>query len=209
MRTVIALYFLSCTIPCAAIQNPRDFDRQLSTIAEDFKEVIMDEDECEELKDKAEYISKEIEELLEESEGFSSEEILQLEQLKTEAEGIEDFIAVVAGVGSAVPKVKDFIRANERMGVGLYYISQEEYCVDILVVEIDEYVTYLASNNSNKSFRLNFEWKTKDKSSFGSSKVGMSSKTIRSMLNNRDYTLKNNIDFKNIECIEFKKWGEN
>ena len=203
MKTIISLFVLSMVLILFKYQEPDDFDRALSRIAEDFKKVIMDEDACEEVKDKAEDIANEIEELLEEPEAFSAEEISQLRQLKTEAEGIEDFIALVADVGSALPKFEDFNKANERIRTNLYYISKDEHCIDILVVEIDEYRAYIASNNSNKSFTLNFEWKTKDKSSFGKSKKGILTKTIRHMLDNRDGHAMNNLDFLNISCQEF------
>ena len=68
MKTLITLFFLSFLTPCAGFQSPDDFNRDLSRIVGDFKEAIMDEGECKELKDKAEDIEDEIEELLEESE---------------------------------------------------------------------------------------------------------------------------------------------
>lgn len=137
MKTIIVLFFLSYVLPCTGFQSPSDFDRELSTISKNFKEVIMDAVACDELKDNAEDIAEEIEELLEASEDFSSDEITQLKRLKTEAEGIEDFIAVVADVGNASPKFKDFMTANDRIRADIYYISKDEHCVDILVVEID------------------------------------------------------------------------
>ena len=56
---------------------------------------------------------------------------------------------------------------------------------------------------------LNLEWNSKDMSSFGIAKMGIPTKTVRHLLNNRDGAIKNNIDFQNISCQEFKKWGEN
>tara|TARA_R110002020_G_scaffold63170_2_gene168671 strand:+ start:30417 stop:30749 length:333 start_codon:yes stop_codon:yes gene_type:complete len=110
---------------------------------------------------------------------------------------------VVGGVGSAMPKFNDLIKANERIRADFYYLSQKEHCIDILVVEIDKYKAYLASNNSTKNFTLSFEWKTKNRLSFGNSKMGLSSKTIRHMLDNRDSPATNNIDFQKILCQEF------
>lgn len=203
MKTLIVLIFLSISMPCAGFQNPSNFERELSRITSDFREVIMDEDQCEKLKDKAEDITEEIEELLKNPEDFSSEEISQLRQLKTEAKGIEDFIAVVAGIGSSFPKFKDFMAVNERVGADIFYLSKNEFCIDILVVEIDEYRVYLASSNSTKNLRLHVKWKTKDRSSSGNSEVGMVSKSIRHILDNRNNAIKNNIDFQSISCQEF------
>lgn len=87
----------------------------------------MDEDECDDLKDKAEDIADEIEELMEETEDFSSEEISYLKELKTLAERVEDYIAVVAGVGNAFPKLKDFMEVNEKVGADIYRLSQCDF----------------------------------------------------------------------------------
>lgn len=203
MKILITLLFLSYVLPCSAIQKSSGIERELSRITGDFKEAIMDEDKCEDLKNEAEDIADQIKELLKKTEDFSFEEISKLKQLKIEAEEFEDFIAVVAGVGSAFPKLKAFLKANEVIKADIYYISKEEQCIDILVVEIDEYKAYLAINNSSKNFTLNYEWKTKDGSSYGNSKSGMASNSIRHMLNSRDSRSKYIIDFKNINCQEF------
>src|SRR5690606_2719494 len=120
----------------------------------------MDEDQCKKLKDKAEAITEEIEELLKNPEDVSSEEISQLRQLKTEAKGIEDFIAVVAGIGNALPKFKGFMEVNEKVGADIYRLSQYDFCVDVQVIEMGEYRAYLVSNNSINNVRLSVEWKT-------------------------------------------------
>ena len=202
MKTLITLFFLSFLIPCAGFQSPDDFNRDLSRIVGDFKDVIMDEDECHDLKDKAEDIADDIEELLEKSEDFSSEEISQFKQLKTEAENIEDFITVVAGVGNAFPKLTDFKEVNEKVGAQIFRLSQYEFCVDVLVIEIDEYIAYLVGNNSTKNVRLTINWKADNGSRSGKSEVGMVGKSIRHIIDNRDDSLENLI-IQNITCREF------
>lgn len=202
MKTLFTLFFLSFLIPCSGFQSPDDLNRNLSRIVGDFKEVIMDEDECDDLKDKAEAIVDEIEVLLEKSENFSSEEISQLKQLKTEAENIEDFIAVVAGVGNAFPKLNDFKEVSEKVGVQIFRLSQYEFCVDVLVIEIDEYRAYLVGNNSTKNVRLTINWKADNGSRSGKSEVGMVNNSIRHILNNRDDSL-DNLIIQSIACKEF------
>ncbi len=202
MKTLITLYFLCFLIPCFGFQSPDDFNRDLSRIVGNFQEIIMDEDECDDLKDEAEDIADEIEELLEKSENFSPEEISQLKQLKTEAENIEDFIAVVAGVGNAFPKLTDFKEVNEKVGVQIFPLSQYEFCVDVLVIEIDEYRAYLVGNNSTKNVRLTINWKADNGSRSGKSEVGMAGNSIRHILDNRDDSLEKLI-IQSITCMEF------
>lgn len=202
MKTLITLFFLSSLIPCYGFQSPEDFNRELSRIVGDFQEVIMDENECDDLKDEAEDIADEIEELLEKSENFSHEEISQLKQLKTEAENIEDFITVVAGVGNAFPKLTDFKEVNEKVGVQIFRLSQYEFCVDVLVIEIDEYRAYLVGNNSTKNVRLTINWKANNGSRSGKSEVGMVGNSIRHILDNRDDSLEKLI-IQSITCREF------
>ena len=202
MKTLFTLFFLSFLIPCSGFQSPDDFNRNLSRIVGDFKEVIMDEDECDDLKDKAEDIADEIEELLEKSENFSPEEISQLKQLKTEAENIEDFIAVVAGVGNAFPKIVDFKQVNDKVRIDIYTLEKYDFCVDVQVAEIGDYRAYLVTNSSVNNLRLKINWKTANGASSGSSEVGMLGKSIRHILDNRDDSLENLI-IQSITCTEF------
>lgn len=204
MKPIITILFLSFILPCAAFQSPSYFDSELSRISRDFRESILDEYECDNLKNYAEDIVDEIETLLEdESDDYSIEDVLELKELKQEAEGIEDFIAVVGGVGTHFPNLKNFMAANERIGARIFYISRKKFCIDILLVEIGEYRAYLASNSSSKNLSLQFEWNSKDRSAYGDSKSGMVGKSIRHMLNNRDSLDENNIEFRNIICQEF------
>ncbi len=139
---------------------------------------------------------------MEESEDNSSEEISQLEQLKNQAENTEVFIAVVAGVGNTFPKFKDFIEVNEIVGIDIFRLAQYDFCVDVLVVGIDDYRAYLVSNNSTKNVRLTINWKADDGSRSGKSEVGMLSKSIRHILDNRDDSL-DNLIIQSIACREF------
>ncbi|APQ18598.1 hypothetical protein [Maribacter hydrothermalis] len=202
MKTLITLFFLSFLIPCSGFQSPDDFNRNLSRIIGDFKEAIMDEDACEELKDDAEDIADEIEEILKESEDFSPEEILEFKQLKTDAENIEDFIAVVAGVGNAFPKTIDFKQINGKVHIGIYTLGKYDFCVDVQVAEIGSYKAYLVTNNSANNVRLKIIWKTANGARTGSSEVGMIGNSIRHILDNRDDSLENLI-IQSITCTEF------
>ncbi|TLP79237.1 hypothetical protein [Maribacter sp. ACAM166] len=202
MKTLFTLFFLTFLMPCSGFQSPDDFNRDLSRIVDDFKEAIMDEDECDDLKDKAEDIADDIEELLEDSDDFSPEEISQFKQLKTEAENIEDFIAVVSGVGNAFPKTTDFKEVNRKVRMDIYTLGKYDFCVDVQVAEIGDYRAYLVTNNSGNNVRLKINWKTANGASSGSSEVGMLGKSIRHILNNRDDSLENLV-IQSITCTKF------
>tara|TARA_R110001606_G_scaffold288803_2_gene436917 strand:- start:24 stop:632 length:609 start_codon:yes stop_codon:yes gene_type:complete len=202
MKIIFTIFFLICVLPCSAFQSPSDLDRELMNIARDLKKLILDEDECEELKDKAEDIEDEIEELLEESEDFSPEEISELKQLKNLAANIQDFITVVAGVGNAFPKTIDFKQVNDKVRIDIYTLEKYDFCVDVQIAEIGDYRAYLVTNNSVNNVRLKINWKTANRASSGSSEVGMLGKSIRHILDNRDDSLENLI-IQSITCTEF------
>lgn len=202
MKIIFTILFFICVLPCSAFQSHSDFDRELTNITRELKQVILDEDACEELMDEAEDIFDEIEEILKETEDFSPEEILELKQLKTEAENIEDFIAVVAGVGNAFPKTIDFKQVNNKVRIGIYTLEKYDFCVDVQIAEIGDYRAYLVTNNSVNNIRLKINWKTANGASSGSSEVGMLGKSIRHILDNREDSLESLI-IQSITCTEF------
>lgn len=202
MKTLISFFFLISILSSFAFQSPDDFERNLSRVSSDFKEAIMDEDKCNDLKERAEDIVDDIEEILEETEGFSSIEISYLKELKKIAEGVEDYFAVVAGMGNSFPKFKDFMEANRRVGANIYRLSQYDFCVDVQVIELGEYRAYLVTNNSTANLRLSIEWITANGMRSGTSEVGIISNSIRHILDNRDGSL-DNLIIQNITCGEF------
>ncbi|WP_437371106.1 hypothetical protein [Maribacter litoralis] len=202
MKITFTILFLICVLPCSAFQSPNDFDRELTNIIRDLKQVILDEDACEDLKDETEDIEEEIEELLDNSEDYSPGEITEFKQQKKLAKDLQDFITVVAGVGNAFPKTIDFKQVNSKVRIGIYTLEKYDFCVDVQIAEIGDYKAYLVTNNSVNNVRLKINWKTANGTSSGSSEVGMLGKSIRHILDNRDDSLENLI-IQSIACTEF------
>ncbi len=184
-------------------ETPSDFDYKLSDIARDFRNEIMNEDECENLKRAADELVDEIEEVIEMDDEYSSTEIAELKKLKKEAEALEQFIAAVGDVGNYSPSIEEFNLANRRIRASVHYVSRNNYCVDIILVEIGDYVAYLTENNSSKNYTVSYKWKVPNGMSTGNGTMGLSKYSARHIYNNRDDIARKNISIFGVDCKEF------
>ena len=141
-------------------ETPSDFDYKLSNIVHSFRNEIMNKDECENLKRDTEDLVDEIEEAIAMDDEYTNYEIRELKNLKREAEAVEVFIASVGDCGNYIPSIKEFNLANQRIRANASYLSKDKYCVDVILVEIGDYVAYLVENNTTKNYTLSYKWKT-------------------------------------------------
>lgn len=203
MKTII----LSVSVIILSLTNiqetPSDFDYELSDIARDFRNEIMNEDECENLKRAADDLVDEIEEAIEMYGEYSIAEILELKKLKKEAEALEQFIAAVGDCGNYIPSIEEFNLANQRVRARVSYVSKNKYCVDMILVEIGDYVAYLAENNSSKNYTVSYKWKVTNGMSTGNGTMGLSKYSVRHIYNNRDEIAQKNISIFGVNCKEF------
>lgn len=192
-------------IPTEEIKkSPYDFKNELTYVVKNFKENIMEEDECRKLMNSAGAISDEIEEELEDSNRYSSYEISELKELKIKAEAIQSYIGGVGSCASAMfPTFKEFEIANQMINGSVSYVSQGKFCVDFITVSIGSYVVYMAKNNSTSSYTLKYNWKNSTGTSKGNGTMGLPDKTIRSIYNNRKNQTQKRITVVGVTCIPF------
>lgn len=184
-------------------ETPADFDHDLSDIARKFRVEIMNEDECEKLKRAADDLVDEIEDAIEIEDEYTYDEILELKKLKKEAKALEKFIAAVGDCGNYMPSIEEFNLANRRVHARVSYVIKGKYCVDIVLVEIDDYVAYLAENNSSKNYTVSYKWNTLNRMNTGNGTMGLSNFSMRHIYNNRENTEQKNISVFGITCQEF------
>ena len=184
-------------------ETPSDFDYKLSDIAREFRNKIMNEDECENLKRDADDLIDEIEDAIEMEDEYSYDEIIELKKLKKEAEALEDFIASVGDCGNYIPSINDFYLANQRINANVSYVIKDKYCVDIIIVQIGDYVAYLAKNSMSKNYTVSYKWKVQNGMSSGNGTMGLTKQSVRHIYNNREEPTKKNILIYDINCKEF------
>jgi hypothetical protein len=201
-QTTLSIATLLLTLP-AHTQSPYHFDSELSDIARSFKNEIMEEYQCERLKGEAEDLANEIENAMDEEDEYSAEEMRQLRQLKEEAEALEEFIAAVGNCANYLPSRSEFHLANERVRAEVSYVSKDQYCVNIVVVKIGNYVAYLAENGSTNNYTVSYKWKAPGGMDSGSGTMGLPRSSMRHMYNNREEVNKKKISVYGVSCKEF------
>ena len=200
------IYYLKALILVLSFSNiqefPSDFDYKLSDIVRRFKEEIMNKDVCENLKNETNYLVDDINDSLDKEGEYSYDEVLELKKLKKEAEALEEFIASVGDCGNYIPSIKDFNLANQRVNASISYVIKDKYCVDIILVEIGDYITYLAKNNSSKNLTISYKWKVPNGVNRGSGTMGLLKYSVRHIYNNREKLKVKEISIYGINCKE-------
>ena len=140
-------------------ESPTDFEYKLSNLANNFEENIMSKDECRDLMNEASSLGDEIEDEIDEVDEHSANEISAFKELKKKADALENYIGVVAGISTTFPKIAEFEIANSMVGGSVLSISQGKFCVDIVSVNINNYVVYLVKNTTTLNYRINYSWK--------------------------------------------------
>lgn len=200
MKLTLIIVFISVLGLLNTKESLEDFDYKLSEIAQNFREKIMDKDECENLKREAEDLVDDIEKAKDDV--YTYEEKKELGRLKKEAEALVDYIASVGDCGNYIPSIKDFNLANQRVRANISYVVKDKYCVDVITVSIGDYVAYLVENNSSKNYTLSYKWKSQNGMSSGNGNMGISKKGLRHFYNNRDENSQKMIFVLGITCKE-------
>ena len=163
----------------------------------------MNESECAKQKGAAEDLADEIEEALATEDLYNSTELNDLRKLQKEAEALEQFIGSIGDCGTYIPSIEQFKMANQRVGANIKYIIKEKYCVDVVLVQFNNYVCYIAENNTSKNYKVSYKWKSKNGMQTGHGTMGLSKSSIRHMYDNREKTDQKTITVYNINCTEF------
>lgn len=203
MKT-LALFFLLFSFSSAFCQDsPRDFEYRLSDIARSFRNNIMDEDDCARLRNEAGDLAIEIEDAIEEEEEYSSTELQELRGLEKEAEALEDYIGVVGGGGSHLLSIDDLQLANKRVRGAISYLSRGKDCMNVLTINIGDYVCFLGENASASNYTASYAWKVSGSYSKGNGTMGLPARNLRHIYDNREKPQQKAIVVYEVSCKPF------
>lgn len=180
-----------------------DFDYDLTQIVNEFKTNIMDNDKCEKLYKKADYLADEIENSIEDDNN-SEYENNKLEELKKEVEAVEEFIGSVGNSANNMFVKMDLIYlANKRINSSIATIIKYNFCVDIIIISINNYTTTMAFNKTNNNYTVTYKWKSISGINTGSGNMGLPANSIRHIYDNRKEPSQKNINISSLNCSTF------
>ncbi len=163
----------------------------------------MDEDECGRLRNEAGDLANEIEDAIEEEEEYSSTELQELRGLGKEAEALEGYIGVVGGCGSHLLSIDDFQLANRRVRGAISYLSRGKECMNVLTINIGNYVCYLGENGSTTNYTASYAWKVAGSYSRGNGTMGLPAGKLRHIYDNREEPQQKAIMVYEVSCKPF------
>lgn len=185
--------------------NISNFEYELTDIIQKFKQGIMEKSECENQKREAGYLAREIENAIEKEDNYTAVEISNLKTLKNEVEALEDYIAVVGNCGNSLLSLENFNLINSRVQGDVLNLGNQKFCVNITTVKIDNYIVYLAENNTSNNYMVSYKWREKHKNgvSSGKGEMGLSQMSLRHIYDNRNQPSRKNITVYGVTCKEF------
>ena len=184
-------------------ESPSDFDNQLSEIANSFRQEIMYEKQCVELREQTLSLYYQIRDAESETYKYSADEIKSLMNLEKEAEALEEYIRAVGHCFRDEPfSINKFKLANRRVGGITESIVTGKFCVDVISVTIDNYTTYLVQNQSSKRYKVDYYWKAANGMNSGSGNFLLLENSVRHIYDNRKIPALKKIIVYKISCIE-------
>jgi hypothetical protein len=184
-------------------ETPNDFDSKLSDIVREFKQEIMNKDECEKQKREADGLADDIENAIKMEGEYTTEEVSNLRKLKEEAEAIEEYIAAVGNCGNYIPSIDNLNLANRRVNGKIVNILKDKFCIDVISVTIGEYVAFLGENATTKNYKVVYKWKAQNGMDAGNGTMGLSKMSVRHIYDNREKPNQKSITVFGIVCKEF------
>ena len=203
MKTILIYVFLLSAGLFHFSDSPSDFERKLSSIANEFREKIMNEDDCKDLMNDASRIADDIEDELKEDDKYSASEVNQFKEVKKKAEALESFIGTVGGCSSSSATIEDFNIANRMVGFSVTNVVQGKFCVDFISVSTEQYIVYLGENNAINNYVVTYKHKSPNGMNTGSGYFGLSSKSVRHLYDNREKPNQKTIIIFGVTCKTF------
>lgn len=194
------LCFLILLLNIRPSKSVVDYDSELIEIAEKFSEEIMNENECENQRNEIIDLIEEIQKAIESEVEYSSDEKIILRKLKNEAEAIENFIGTI-GACSGVYSItmSDLNLSSKRINFKMSIVNSQ-LCLKVITIELNAYKAYLFKNDSETSYLLSYNWKSKNGLSKGDGKFAISNGKIKEFYNNRNDPKQKNILVTNLNC---------
>jgi hypothetical protein len=176
-----------------------DYDKQINDVVADFKLNIFDQQKCQAASQKAAGIADNISDAINEGD-LSKADLKKLEDLKKDAEAVEDYIMAVGNLDGGFETVEKFNLANNRVKGDIGSVSNGKFCVDIISVSIGDFICYLAENNNDKITSVNYSWKSPAGAKSDSGTITVFAHSIGAMYSNRKDPKTNTVEFMGLVC---------
>jgi hypothetical protein len=199
MKLLITLFSFTLLSFISLKETATDFDKQLNDVVADFKLNIFDQQKCQAASDKAANISEGITDAMNED-GISKSDIKKLQDLKKEADALQDYILAVGNIEGGFETVDKLNLANSRVQGNISSVSNGKFCMDIISVSIGDYICYMAENNSDKITSVNYKWKGPDGTKSGSGTISVFAHSVNAMYSNRAEPAVNKVEFLSLTC---------
>lgn len=179
--------------------SPTYFDSKLQNIIETFKNNIFSENDCIYTLNELNSLSSDIEEELGKTGKYSTSQMAHLKKIDEEVDAAIDLVYTIGNCNTRGHiTIKDFNLINNKVNARVTDALQQNACIDIHAIKINEYVAFLAVNKSDKLITVKIDMDSEY--SYGNISMGLDKWSMRRIHENFDEMRDVQVNFSNINC---------
>lgn len=107
------------------------------------------------------------------------------------------------GYGNHLLSIDDLQLANRRVRGSISYLSRGKDCMNVLTINIGDYVCYLCENASAFNYTASYSWKVSGSYSRGNGTMGLPAGKLRHIYDNREKPQQKAIVVYEVSCKPF------
>ena len=200
-RLLIILVFL---IPGNSAKNKlKEFNVNLDSIVEEFKMNIMARDHCMRLKRDASVLAREVKKYVKATPDLNADMKEEFLEIAKKGTALKVYISCLRDTGMYITSLKQFNYANSFIYGDLEYMHKAQYCTEVLILNIDEFVAYIVKNPESKGFMIRYSWKKPHEIGGGTITLPVYEESVQILFDNQMHPERTEVELFNIICTPF------
>ena len=181
----------------------KEFTADLNEIVEGFKMNIMDREHCMRLKQKASSLAREAKKYVKATPDLDDELKMEFLDIVKKGKALKVYISCLRDTGMYITSLEQFNYANDFVYGDLEYMHKAQYCTEVLIFNIDEFVAYLIKNPDPKGFMIRYSWKKPHEIGGGTITLPVYEESVQILFDNQMHPERLEVELFNIICTPF------
>lgn len=201
------LILLILLLPGNSVKNKlKEFNHDLDGIVAEFKMNILDRDHCMRLKVDASKLAREVKQYVKDSPGLDNEMKMEFLEIAKKGKALRVYISCLRDTGMYITSLRQFNYANDFIYGDIEYMKKSQYCAEVLILSIDEFVAYIVKNPEPKGFMIRYSWKKPHEIGGGTITLPVYEESVQILFDNQIHPERTEIELFNIICKPFPQY---
>ncbi|PCH95057.1 MAG: hypothetical protein COB85_04930 [Bacteroidetes bacterium] len=181
----------------------KEFNAKLDHIVQVFKLNILDRDLCLKLKLDASKLARDVKKYVQATPDLAISMKSELLEVAKKGKALNVYISCLRDTGMYITSLKQFNYANNFVYGDLEYMHKAQYCSEVLIFSIDEFVAYIVKNPEPKGFMIRYSWKKPHEIGGGTITLPVYEESIQILFDNQMHPERLEVELFNIICTPF------